>query len=109
MTGFADYLITPDYAYVDAPLLYAAEAKKDNREQGRTQCVAELVACREKNRADGYDLNLFGFVGNGQTWIFYQLTTTNEVYETTEYNPDNMPRLLGALNHICAERAKRIP
>ena len=109
LTGFADYLITPNYAYMDAPLLCAAEAKKDDFDQGQAQCLAELVACREKNLADGYDLDLFGFVSNGQIWQFYKLTTTNEIYETTDYGVNALPELLGALDYICAECAKRVP
>ena len=85
LTGFADYLITPSYAYMKTPLLCAAEAKRDDFTKGRAQCLAELVACREKNQAEGYDLDLFGFVSNGRRWLFYQLTTTNEIYETTGY------------------------
>ena len=73
LKGFADYLITPDYAYMKTPLLCAAEAKKDDFEQGRAQCVGELAACREKNTADGYDIDLFGFVSNGQIWQFLQI------------------------------------
>ena len=109
LAGFADYLITPDYAYMKTPLLCAAEAKKDDFEQGRAQCVAELAACREKNQAEGYNLDLFGFVSNGQTWLFYKLTTTSELYETSEYSLNAMPELLGALDYICAECAKRVP
>ena len=109
LTGFADYLITPRYAYMKTPLLCAAEAKKDNFTQGRAQCIAEMAACRERNTADGYDLDIFGFVSNGQTWLFHKLTTTGEIYETTEYSVENLPRLLGALDYICAECAKRVP
>ena len=109
LTGFADYLITPDYAYMDTPLLCAAEAKKDNFDQGRAQCLGEMAACREKNQADGYDIDLFGFVSNGQTWLFYKLTTASEVYETSEYGVNALPELLGALDYICAECAKRVP
>jgi hypothetical protein len=71
--------------------------------------VAELAACREKNTADGYTLDLFGFVRNGQTWQCYKFTTTNEIYETSDYNVESLPRLLGALDYICAECAKRVP
>ena len=109
LTGFADYLITPDYAFVKAPLLCAAEAKRDDFKQGRAQCVGELAACREKNTAAKYDLDLFGFVSNGQIWQFYKLTTTNEIYETTDYGVNALPELLGALDYICAECAKRVP
>lgn len=109
LKGFADYLITPSYAYMKTPLLCAAEAKKDDFEQGRAQCVGELAACREKNLADGYDLDLFGFVSNGQFWQFYKLTIASEIYETSEYGVNDIPELLGALDYICAECAKRVP
>ena len=109
LTGFADYLITPRFAFVKTPLLCAAEAKRDDFVKGRAQCVAEMAACREANLADGYDLDLFGFVTNGQTWQFYQFTTAGEIFETTEYNMENLPRLLGALDYVCGECAKRVP
>ena len=109
LTGFADYLITPRSAYVTTPLLCAAEAKKDNFTQGRAQCVAELAACREKNQAEGHDIDIFGFVSNGQTWLFYKFTTTGEIYETSEYGVNALPELLGALDYLCGECAKRVP
>ena len=109
LTGFADYIITPRFAYIKTPLLCAAEAKKDDFDNGRAQCIAEMAACRERNAADGYDLDIFGFVSNGQTWLFYKLTTTGEIYETAEYGLNALPELLGALDYVCAECAKRIP
>ncbi len=109
LTGFADYLITPRHAYVMTPLLCAAEAKLDDFKKGRAQCVAELAACREKNQAEGHDLDLFGFVSNGQVWQFYKLTTASEIFETAEYTTLYMPELLGALDYVCAECAKRVP
>ena len=109
LTGFADYLITPRFAFVKTPLLCAAEAKRDNFVKGRTQCVAEMAACREANQADGYDPDIFGFVTNGQTWQFYQLTIAGEILETAEYSLNYLPELLGALDYICGECAKRVP
>ena len=109
LTGRADYLITPTYAYVKTPLLCAAEAKKDDFTQGQAQCLAEMAACREKNQADGHDIDLFGFVSNGQTWQFYKLTTAGEIYETVDYSLTYLPELLGAIDTICAECAKRVP
>ena len=109
LKGFADYLITPRFAYMKTPLLCAAEAKKDDFEQGRAQCIGELAACREKNAAEGYDIDLFGFVSNGQFWQFYKLTTSNEIYETSDYGVNDLPELLGALDYVCAECAKRVP
>ena len=109
MTGFADYLITPQYAFVKTPLLCAAEAKRDDFLKGRAQCIAQMAACREENQAAGMDIDIFGFVTNGQTWQFYQLAVTGEVFGTSNYNIEDMPRLLGALDSICGECAKRVP
>lgn len=50
LTGFADYLNTPRYAYIKTPLLCAAEAQKDDFEQGRALCVAELAGGRPQYR-----------------------------------------------------------
>ena len=109
LTGYADYLIAPRAVYIKTPLLCAAEAKKDDFTQGQAQCIAEMAACREKNQAEGHDIDLFGFVSNGQIWQFYKLTVAGEMFETGLYNTDYLPELLGALDYICAECAKRVP
>ena len=66
LTGVADYLFSPDYAYLKTPLLCAVEAKRDDFVQGRAQCIAELVACRWNNRQEGHERSVFGIVSNGQ-------------------------------------------
>ncbi len=109
LTGFADYLITPRFAFVKTPLLCAAEAKRDDFVKWRAQCMAEMAACREANLADGYDLDTFGFVTNGQTWQFYQYTIAGDILETAEYSLSYLPELLGALDYVCGECAKRVP
>src|SRR5438093_920497 len=68
LTGVADYLIAPKRAYLAAPLLSVAEAKKDDFERGQAQCLAEMVACQWNNRQRGQDLDVYGIVSNGQVW-----------------------------------------
>jgi hypothetical protein len=109
LTGVADYLFTPDYAYLKVPLLCVAEAKRDDFVQGRTQCLAEMVACRWNNQREGHATDVYGIVSNGQTWQFYKLTQANEVYETSQYGLNDLPGLLGALDAVCAECARNIP
>jgi hypothetical protein len=106
LTGVADYLLSPDYAYLKSPLLCVAEAKRDDFVQGRAQCVAEMVACRWKNRQEGYELDVHGIVSNGRTWQFYRLTRDDEVFATEEYNLRDLPALLGALDYLCGECAR---
>ena len=108
MKGRAAYLITPPYAYMKTPLLCATEAKRDNFVRGRARCLAEMTACRELNQADGQDIDPFGFVSNGRAWWFYKLTAANEIYETRRYGGQGLPELLGVLDAICAECAKRV-
>lgn len=109
LTGMADYLITPKRAYVATPLLCVAEAKRDDFVQGRAQCLAEMVACQWNNRQEGHELDVYGIVSNGQTWQFYCLALTGEVFETEIYTTVFMPELLGALDYVCARCAANVP
>ncbi len=109
LTGFADYILSPNYAYLKAPLLCAVEAKRDDFVQGRAQCIAEMVACRWNNAQIDREIELHGIVSNGQTWQFYRLTPANAVYETAPYSLANLPDLLGALHFVCAACAQYIP
>ena len=74
LIGTADYLIAPKRAYLAYPLLCVTEAKRDDFEQGRTQCVAEMIACRDNNHREAFDTDVYGIVSNGQGWQFYKLT-----------------------------------
>lgn len=108
-TGVADYVIAPKRAYMATPLLCVAEAKKDDFPKGRIQCLAEMAACRWNNQQRGLDFEVYGIVSNGQVWQFYQLTQTSDLLESTLYTVDNLPELLGALDHVCGECAKNVP
>lgn len=109
LVGVADYLLCPKLAYVETPLLCAIEAKKDDFTQGAAQCVGEMVACRNANKADGHDIDIYGIVSNGQTWEFYRLAQTGEIYQTAQYGMFALPELLGALYHVCAACDANVP
>ncbi len=109
LNGNADYLIAPKRAYLDTPLLCVVEAKRDDFEQGLTQCLAEMLACQWNNQKSGLATDIFGIVSNGQGWKFYWLKQTGEVYETGEYAMTSLSVLLGILDYVCAECARRVP
>ncbi len=109
LTGMADYLIAPHRAYLATPLLCVTEAKRDDFERGRVQCLGELYACAWNNGRAGHDLDVFGIVSNGQGWQFYKLTRAGDPYETGLYTAEYLPELLGALDAICAECARAVP
>ena len=109
MGGFADYLISPDFAYLKSPLLCVVEAKRDDFMQGRAQCIGEMVACRWNNKQARHEIDVQGIVSNGQTWQFYRLTPSNQLFETGSYPLNNLPELLGVLHSVCAACAANVP
>lgn len=109
LTGVADYLIAPRRAYLATPLLCVTEAKRDDFEKGRIQCLAEMAACQWNNRRSGLDLDVYGIVSNGQVWRFYKLEKGGDPWETNQYGIEDLPGLLGALDYVCGECAKNVP
>lgn len=109
LTGVADYLMAPHRAYLATPLLCVTEAKRDDFDKGRAQCLAEMYACQWNNRQRGQDVDVYGIVSNGQGWQFYKLTTAGEAYESGLLTIEFLPELLGALDSVCAECAKNVP
>lgn len=109
LIGVADYVIAPQRAYMATPLLCVAEAKRDDFERGRVQCIAEMIACDWLNRQEGWEIDVFGIVSNGQGWLFHKLARGGDLYETELYAMSDLPRLLGILDAICAECAAFVP
>ena len=98
--GAADYLMTEQRRYFEAPFLCVVEAKKDDFEQGLAQCLMEMEACQWSNRNISRDLDIFGIVTNGEGWKFYKLTLAGTVYETLLYSVSNLDSILGLLRFV---------
>jgi len=109
VAGVADYLIAPKRAYLETPLLCATLAKRDDFEMGEVQCIAEMAACLQNNRRDGVETDVYGIVSNGQGCVFYRLTTGGEVFVSGLFSSNDLPKLLGALDFVCAACARDAP
>ena len=109
LTGVADLLVAPKRAFVETPLLCAVEAEKDDFEQGRAQCIGEMAAARANNEHDGYRVDVYGAVSNGQTWQFYRLEHSGAVHETGAYTLQYLPELLAELHYVCAACDRNVP
>ena len=109
LTGIADYVIAPKRAYLATPLLCVAEAKRDDFVQGRAQCLVEIAACVAQNRADGHTPDVYGVVSNGQVWQFYWRETAGTVHESDLFTVSALPKLLAALDFVCAACAQNVP
>ena len=73
------------------------------------QCIAEMAACRDNNKRDGHTMTVYGIVSSGQVWVFYQLTTSNEVFVSGAFTTEDLPKLLGVLDFVCAACARNVP
>jgi hypothetical protein len=96
----ADYLLTENRRYFEAPLLCVVEAKKDDFEQGLAQCLLEIAACQWSNRQIERLLDVLGVVTNGGVWQFYQFLQDGFVYETRPYAISDLKSILGILHHL---------
>ncbi len=114
--GAADYLITENFDYAEAPFLCVAVgaacpqdiAKKDDFEQGLAQCLVEMQACQWTNLKSNRTIDVFGIVTNGEGWKFYKLAIDNQVYETELYALKDLADILGILHVIFTTCAHHI-
>jgi hypothetical protein len=100
LTGFVDYLIAARKGYIDHPMLCIIEAKKDDFEQGLAQCLVEMKACQWTNSQVKQTVDILGIVSNGNSWRFYKLSPSGEVFESSTYSTGDMDLLLGRLSYI---------
>ncbi len=97
--GEADYLITANKGYVDAPLLCVIEAKRDDFYQGLAQCLVEMKTCQYQNQQSGQSFDVFGIVTNGEGWKYFKLDA-QAAYETTLYSISDIAAILGGLRYL---------
>ena len=104
--GTADYLIAPKQDFLSTPLICVVEAKKDDFEQGRLQCLAEMRACRWNNLQQKLQLDLWGIVTNADVWRFYGWPVDGKPWESPPYAfhpPNQVLGILSTLMQQCAD------
>jgi hypothetical protein len=103
LTGFCDYLLTrsPEFYYVQDPILAVVEAKKEDLIAGLGQCAAEMVAIRLFNEREGTSLPaVFGCVTSGSNWRFLKLAGNILSIDRSEYYLREPAKILGILVSI---------
>lgn len=86
LDGWCDFLVSrSSYQFaLEAPVVVVVEAKKDDFEQGITQCIAEMLAARIYNTQHKVSTHLmYGCVTTGDIWRFL-LLKENKVWIETE-------------------------
>jgi hypothetical protein len=109
LTGTCDFLLTlsPEQAYVKAPVVTLVEAKRDDLASGVGQCAAEMVGARTFNEQAGNAIGtVYGAVTTGTTWRFMSLSGTTLSLDFNEYSIHELPRILGILASMIAPQTK---
>ncbi len=104
-SGSVDYLLAHRAAFFESPLLCVVEAKRDDFDSGRAQCLAEFAACHQVNSDAGCPISpLHGIVTNGSGWMFLRwFPEEKRCEETPLYAQTNLDEVLGILRDIFAE------
>jgi hypothetical protein len=101
LDGWCDFLVSrsPYQSALEAPVLIAVEAKREDFEQGTNQCVAEMIAARIYNeRRQVITRHIYGCVTTGDVWRFLVLRENQALIETTTFDiRDDLARILGIL------------
>ena len=92
---------SPEFYYVQAPILAVVEAKKEDIVGGLGQCAAEMVGIRVFNEREGTRLlKAYGCVTSGNIWRFLKLEGSKLFIDRFEYYPANVAKIVGILVSI---------
>ncbi len=101
LKGFCDFLVSrsPYQALLEAPVMVAVEAKKDNFETGYNQCIAEMIAARIFNEKHNIIADeIYGCVTTGTVWQFLILRGNKALIDTNTFSiEDDLSKIVGLL------------
>jgi hypothetical protein len=109
LTGTCDFLLSlsPEQAYVKAPIVTLVEAKRDDLASGVGQCAAEMVGAQAFNEQAGNPIEtVYGAVTTGTTWRFMSLSGKTLALDFNEYSIHELGKILGILASMIAPPAK---
>ena len=101
LTGECDFLVSRSayQSVLEAPVMVAVEAKRQDFEKGYAQCIAEMIAIRIFNEREGKPSEkIYGCVTTGDIWRFLILSANEAIIEATAFDVrEDLERILGVL------------
>jgi len=83
--------------FLEKPFLIIVEAKKDDFEEGWSQCISEMIAAQKINQTS---TPIFGIVSTGMIWKFGILNANNFTKEIVIYTIQNLKLLFAAIRYM---------
>ncbi len=101
LTGECDFLVSlsSNQTFLEAPVVVAVEAKRQDYKQGYVQCIAEMIAANifNANRNKPKDV-MYGCVTIGNVWQFLKLKDKKAFIDTTAFDVnEDIERIFGIL------------
>lgn len=100
LNGFADFLVSRSayQAALEAPVVVAVEAKRQDFERGFTQCIAEMIAARIYNERQQKEVaQIYGCVTTGDIWRFLVLRGNLAEIDTKVFELSELEQIFGVL------------
>jgi hypothetical protein len=111
LTGECDFLVSRSIyqSLLEAPVVIAVEAKRQDFEKGYVQCIAEMIAARIFNEKKGNPLErIYGTVTTGDVWRFLMLEGDKALIETVSFDiREDLERILGILWAMTFDEVKK--
>ncbi len=109
LNGYCDFLISlsPEQLFVTSPIILLVEAKNENMMGGFGQCIAEMIAARLFNEAEGNQIpTLYGAVTTGMSWKFVKLIANVVHIDLKDYSLEENPEhIIGILSAMLEQKA----
>ncbi len=109
LNGYCDFLVSlsPEQLFIKSPVIALVEAKNENIMGGLGQCIAEMIAARMFNEAEGNEIPaVYGAVTTGIFWKFIKLKDHEVLIDLRDYSLEENPgRIIGILSSMMAQEA----
>jgi hypothetical protein len=101
LNGFCDFIISAsqEQLLLTSPVIALVEAKNENIIGGLGQCIAEMVAAKLFNEAEGgeHTRTVYGVVTTGTAWKFLKMEKSEISIDLDEYPIEQSGKILGIL------------
>jgi hypothetical protein len=101
LNGFCDFIISAsqEQLLLNSPVIALVEAKNENIIGGLGQCIAEMVAAKLFNEAEGVEHidTIYGVVTTGTAWKFLKMEKLEVSIDLDEYSIEQPEKILGIL------------
>jgi hypothetical protein len=103
LSGACDFFIAkhPLKSVMQAPIITLAEAKDEDMDYGKGQCLAQMYATQIFNEQKGKpQAFIYGCAVTGDTWKFLKLEQNKVYIDAKTYYLVELPKILGIFHQI---------